>query len=64
MKEETLVDNIALQTVNGCNSQGRSYVMQVKTNIMPVKTKCSNQVFKPLALRIAPTAHCTRDAQR
>ena len=34
----------------------------VQTNIMPVKTKCSNQLIKPL--HIAPTAHYTPDAQR
>ena len=36
--------------------------MPVETNIMPVKTKCANQLIKPL--HIAPTAHCTRNAQR
>ena len=35
--------------------------MMVKTNILPVKTKCSNQLIKPL--HIAPTAHQLHDAQ-
>ena len=36
--------------------------MPVKTNILLVKTKCSNQLIKPL--HIAPTAHQFRNAQR
>ena len=36
--------------------------MSVKTNILPVKTKCSNQLIYPL--HIAPTVHQVRDAQR
>ena len=42
------------------NSQGQSFVMSVKTNILLVKTKYSNQLIKPL--HIAPTAHQLRDA--
>ena len=36
--------------------------MLVKTNILQVKTKCSNRLIKPL--HIAPTAHQLHDAQR
>ena len=36
--------------------------MLVKTNIIPVKTKCSYQLIKPL--HIATTSHYARDAKR
>ena len=50
-----------MQNIVLINSQGQSFVMSLKTNILPVKTKYSNQLIKPL--HIALTAHHLRDTQ-
>ena len=54
-----LISFVTLKAIDNC--LGQSYVTPVKTNILPVKTKCSNQSINPL--HIAPTAHQVHDAQ-
>ena len=61
-KIEISIKGIASRGKHCLDSQGPSYLMPAKTNILPVKTKCSNQLIMPL--HIAPSAHQLHGAQR